>query len=209
MQHVVLLGDSIFDNAAYVEPGDEVIEKLAKHLPDGVKGSLLARDGSVISQVDAQLACLPPNASHLVVSVGGNDALLYADVLVEPAGSVAEALAKLRTVRDRFRADYQAMLKTVAGRRLPTALCTIYDAQFPDLEQRELAAVALAMLNDVITRNAVARRLPLIDLRIMFSDSNDYANEIEPSGPGGEKIAAAIVKLLSQHDFGGPTAVYA
>jgi hypothetical protein len=209
MPHVVLLGDSIFDNAAYVALGEAVIEGLARQLPAGLRASLLARDGAVIADVAPQLTGLPADASHLLVSVGGNDALLRAGVLEEPATSVADALAQLRSIRDRFRADYEAMLDAVLRPKLPTALCTIYEAQLPDIELRELAAVALTVLNDVITRNAVARRLPLIDLRVIFSRSSDYANAIEPSGQGGRKIAAAIVELLQRHDFRGPTAIYA
>jgi hypothetical protein len=209
MQHAVLLGDSIFDNAAYVAPGEEVIRKLKQQLPAGFQASLLARDGAVIADVATQLTGLPADATHLVVSVGGNDALLNAGILEESATSMADALTQLRSVRDGFRADYDAMLGAVLRQKLPTAICTIYDAQLPDLEQRELAAVALTVLNDVITRSAVTRRLPLIDLRVIFSHSSDYANAIEPSGQGGRKLAAAILELLQRHDFHGPAAFYA
>jgi hypothetical protein len=49
--HVVLLGDSIFDNGAYV-PGDpDVVTQLRGILPDGWKASLWAIDGAIISDV--------------------------------------------------------------------------------------------------------------------------------------------------------------
>ena len=35
MGHVILLGDSIFDNARYVPGGPSVIEQLRRALPDG------------------------------------------------------------------------------------------------------------------------------------------------------------------------------
>jgi hypothetical protein len=77
----------------------------------------------------------------------------------------------------------------------PTALCTFYDANYPAL-QGTVVRAALALFNDVITRAAFARGLPLIDLRLICSDPADYANPIEPSARGGEKIARAIAALL-------------
>ena len=65
-KHIVLLGDSIFDNAGYVDEGDSVIEQLATKLPNGVKSSLLAVDGDVTNDVYAQLENLPDDATHPV-----------------------------------------------------------------------------------------------------------------------------------------------
>jgi hypothetical protein len=66
----------------------------------------------------------------------------------------------------------------------------------------------LALFNDVITREAFARGLPLIDLRLVFSEGADFANPIEPSVQGGGKIAAAIMRLVLEHDFrGGRSAI--
>jgi hypothetical protein len=206
--NVVLLGDSIFANQAYVSRGEEVIEKVRSQLPAGFEVTLGARDGAVIGDMRGQFAQLPSDATHLVISVGGNDGLASIDVLAESAASVAEALAKIGGVRDRFATAYRTMLDGAARLGLPTAVCTIYDGQFPDLGQRRLANLALGVLNDVITRQAAARRLPILDLRVMFSDPGDYANPIEPSGRGGEKLARAISAILAEHDFAGPCVLY-
>jgi hypothetical protein len=75
MKHVVLAGDSIFDNAPYVGDGPEVIKQVQSPLlPMGWTATLKARDGDLIADVEGQIATLPMDASHLVVSVGGNDA---------------------------------------------------------------------------------------------------------------------------------------
>jgi hypothetical protein len=34
-----------------------------------------------------------------------------------------------------------------------------------------------------------------------MSEQEDYANPIEPSAKGGEKIARAVATLLTTHDF--------
>jgi GDSL-like Lipase/Acylhydrolase family len=201
MGHVVLLGDSIFDNAAYVAGGPDVVRQLQSRLPQGWRATLNAVDGSVIAGVGRQLEHLPPDASHLVLSVGGNDALGEAGVLEERAGSVAAALDRLSDIGDAFGRRYGAMLAAVRRHDLPTAVCTIYDARFPDQVRRRLAATALAVLNDRITRAAFANHLPVIDLRLVCSEDADFANPIEPSVRGGEKIAGAIAALLAEHDF--------
>jgi hypothetical protein len=196
-EHVVLLGDSVLDNGAYVAGGPDVVAQLRPLLPAGWRATLLAVDGAVTADVARQLGRLPPDASRLVVSVGGNDALGQAGVLDEGARSVAEALDRLAGIRERFWRNYAAMLDGVEARGVPAAVCTIYDGRLPDPRRRRLAAVALATLNDVITREAFARGLPLLDLRLLLNEDADYANPIEPSTRGGGKIAAAIAELVA------------
>lgn len=45
MTHLILLGDSIFDNAAYVGEQPDVIEQLRAKLPEGWNATLKAIDG--------------------------------------------------------------------------------------------------------------------------------------------------------------------
>jgi hypothetical protein len=196
MPHVVLLGDSVFDNAAYVRGSPDVVQQLRRGLPEGWEATLLAVDGHVTTDVPRQLSRLPDNATHLVVSVGGNDALRASGVIEHPVQSVAEAIDLLADVRERFQTAYSAMLDVVLAVGRPTALCTIYDPRYPDPQRRRLATTALALLNDVITREAFARRFTLIDLRVLCNEDADFANPIEPSVRGGQKIADAIAAFL-------------
>ncbi len=53
------------------------------------------------------------------------------------------------------------------------------------------------MFNDVIARAAFARSVALIDLRSICDEGEDYANPIEPSVRGGDKIASAIAGWAS------------
>ena len=75
MNHLVLLGDSILDNRAYVAGGPAVIDQVQKTVPAGWKASLLAVDGNTSVQVPDQLKRLPSDCTHLVLSAGGNDAI--------------------------------------------------------------------------------------------------------------------------------------
>jgi hypothetical protein len=201
MGHVVLLGDSIFDNAAYVRGGPDVVRQLRGKLPADWDSTLLAVDGAVTRDVHRQLSRLPGGASHLVVSAGGNDALGASFLLGQPAGTVAEALSLLETAQHRFAADYREMADAVASTGLPAAFCTVYDTP-PSSPDQRIVRTALAIFNDVITRAAFERGAGLVDLRLICDSDEDYANPIEPSVRGGNKIAAAIAAWASR---GNPT----
>jgi len=162
-------------------------------LPAGWRCTLAAVDGAMVGDVPHQLDRVARDATHLVVSVGGNDALRQEAVLREPARSVGEALARLAQVRDRFHQDYRAMLNAILPGALPTAVCTIYDLCFPDPMRQRLAIAGLALFNDVIIRDS-ARSQALIDLRLVCNQPEDLVNSIEPSVQGGGKIAAAIAR---------------
>ena len=156
--NVVLLGDSIFDNKAYVGDGPDVIKQLGAALPSGATATLAARDGSTTNDIAGQLAAMPKDATHLVVSVGGNNALQEKGLIEEKARSVAEVLDKLAKIKAAFRKSYAAMLDGVLARKLPTAICTIYEAHYPDPTTRAIAATGLSVFNDVISARGVLAR---------------------------------------------------
>ena len=186
----------------YVGGQPDVLTHLRSHLPHPWRVTLAAVDGAVAGDVQGQLVRVPADATRLVISVGGNDALRREGVFEEAVRSVGEGAAKLAEVRERFQRDYGAMLDAVLARGLPTALCTVYDPRFTDPLRQRLGVTGLALFNDVIIRAACAQGLPVLDLRLICDESADFANPIEPSGQGGGKIAAAVVQLLSEHDFG-------
>jgi hypothetical protein len=201
MSHVVLLGDSIFDNARYVPGGPSVIEHLRRSLPSGWRATLLAVDGSVASGVARQLERLPSDATHLVVSAGGNNALDHSSlILQETAGSFAEVLSRLAEVQNEFQEEYRAMLRMVLSQQKPVVVCTVYDA-IPDLAPAEKAG--LCLFNDVILREAFRAGVPVLDLRLVCTAASDYApsSPIEPSVSGGGKIARAVSRVVTGHDF--------
>ncbi|NIL97971.1 MAG: SGNH/GDSL hydrolase family protein [Planctomycetales bacterium] len=211
MCHVVLLGDSVFDNGVYVPGGPAVIEQLVWRLPEGWTASLLAVDGDVTRDVAGQLAGLPAAATHLVVSVGGNDALGYSGILNQPVSSSDRVFAQIAAIQQKFHTDYSRMLAAVLACGKPTMVCTIYD-QVPFADQQIARAVraALPVFNDVILRLAVRHRLPVIDLREICTEAADFStlSPIEPSKAGGAKIAAVLARAVTTYDFQAGTVVY-
>jgi hypothetical protein len=197
MSHLILLGDSIFDNGAYTGGGPDVIAQLRGALPAGWSATLCAVDGAQSHEVAEQLAGVPASATHLALSVGGNDALMASGLLDEPVYSSADALRLIGASVREFEERYRAAVDACLARRLPLVLCTIYHGAFPDADFRERVVVALAVFNDAIVRTALARGLDVIDLRAVCDSPQDYANPIEPSSVGGAKIARVVAAVVA------------
>jgi len=193
--HIALLGDSIFDNSSYTNGQPDVVSHLRTLLRPGWKASLLAVDGSTTADLPDQLKDITRDVSRVVVSIGGNDALLNADILILPVASTREALLLFGQRVATFEESYRRALAAVLKRVPDTTVCTVYNGNLPD-DQAPAARVALMLFNDVILRTAFHWRLSVIDLRLICSEPSDYANPIEPSGSGGEKIARAIWAML-------------
>lgn len=196
--HVILLGDSIFDNGPYVPAEmDTTSSHLRRCLPDGWRVKLLAVDGHLTRDVERQLPGLPQDASHLLVSAGGNDALQVAArwglLANQRFGAVARQLAGYQ---QQFRREYHAMLQAVLVHNLPTAVCTVYTA-VPGLPEEQVAA--LSYYNDVIVEEAARARVAVVDLRQVCEVEEDFSprSPIEPSSEGGRKIARALAGLVT------------
>jgi hypothetical protein len=191
-----LLGDSIFDNAAHTHGLPDVVTHLRHIVPPGTTATLLAVDGSTTADVvEKQIPRLPPDVTHAPVSMGGNDAILHADALDLPVASTHEALAMFGERAAAFEASYRITLDQITRRVVHVAVCTIYNANLPG-DEAALARVGLMMFNDAILRLAFERHLPVIDLRLVVVDPADYANSLEPSSRGAEKIAGSIAAAL-------------
>lgn len=195
--HLVLLGDSVFDNGAYTSGKPDVLARVRQVLPRGWKASLLARDGATTTGIAAQLAQLPSDATHLALSVGGNDALMHEKLLQAPAASMAQALGMLAGVVRDFESKYRKVIAACLAHSLPLVICTIYNGNFDDARYRELTRTAIALFDDAILRTAVENRLKVIELRLVCSQTQDYANRIEPSGIGAQKIARALAMAVT------------
>jgi hypothetical protein len=171
-------------------------------LPSVWSASLLAIDGSTTHNVPEQMERLPRQATHLVLSVEGNDALTYASRLGialfgDRGTSTENSLHALADIHDEFETHYRSAVDACLQAKLPLTICTIYNGCFPDQAYQRIASLALAVFNDVILNVAIEKSLPVIDLRSICSDPQDYANPIEPSSIGGDKIAQVIVAQVT------------
>lgn len=208
MVSVVLLGDSVFDNAAYVGDGPDVAAQLRAVLPSSSRVTLCAVDGTTTTDVGRQFDRVPSHATHLVLSLGGNDGLENADLLGPLAvGTMGEALDLLEERVSAFGQAYGWVLDALLDRDLPLTVCTIYDANLSGVEATR-AVTALAAFNDVILRAAFERGLPVLDLRQVCTGPEHYANPIEPGAQGGLEIARAIAAALGVTAQGNASVVF-
>jgi lysophospholipase L1-like esterase len=200
MKHIVLLGDSIFDNAGYVDAGDSVIDCLQVLLPPDYKATLLAVDGDITDDVYSQLDKLPTDTTYVFLSIGGNDALRIINVLNKSIPTVGDAMHVFSEIREGFTNKYKELISAIHNKVDKLFICTIHDS-IPDFEQRALTA--LAFYNEIILKQAIAKSLPILDLRILCNERKDYSpvSPIEPSKFGAKKIADSIYTIVLQHDF--------
>jgi lysophospholipase L1-like esterase len=196
-RRIILLGDSIIDNGAYVHPGEpDVGRQLQALLPDYsvIKRAL---DGAACEDVlNSQLADLE-STDCIILSVGGNDALQHIDLLEAATPTTAkDVLVRLCAIRQEFRQRYSSLLDRLAITRAPVMVLTVYNPCFDghgmDATYQRAGESAISIFNDVIQREAHCRSFNILELRTLFIDHTDYANPIEPSAIGGTKLAKAM-----------------
>ncbi|MBL4661467.1 MAG: SGNH/GDSL hydrolase family protein [Alcanivoracaceae bacterium] len=200
MNNIVLLGDSIFDNAEYVDQNDSVIEQLNASLSKDFKATLLAVDGNITSDVYNQLELLPDDTTHAFLSIGGNDALRVVNVLQQSSSTVGEAMEVFTEIRLDFQKRYRELITQIKQKVDQLTICTVHDC-IPDIEPRSLTA--LSLFNEIILKEAISIGTSIIDLRLLCNEKEDYSSisPIEPSGQGAKKIVEQIVKVIKEHDF--------
>jgi hypothetical protein len=200
--NVVLLGDSVLDNKAYVQAHEpDVRTQLAMLLGDAHEVTLCASNRSTTVDVLDQLDTIPEGATHLVVTMGGDnliDQLTYVDA---PASTTKESLIIMSALSEQFRKLYNESLQSILKLGIPTIACTMHDPHFDDDTILAVSVVALQVFNDCIYQEASQAGIPLIELRSICNKEADFANSIELSAVGGQKLADVIERVLESHDF--------
>jgi len=229
VKHLALIGDSILDNKLYSKRTRCVTEHLRAKLACGEWAvTNCAVDGAVIRDVYSQLGALPESCDLLVLSAGGNDGLQLLGSLQEEGITLGSLLRKISTIQKELRREYEGLISAVLQRGVPTVVCTVYRPCLRGGEGRScgrdwgegagfwskqlvatISLLGIKLLNRIIRQAARRHRLPLIDLASVFNHSRDYANPIEPSVWGGDKITENVLLVLKRHDFDRPRfAVY-
>lgn len=194
--HIVLMGDSILDNGHYTEGKPDVAQRLHSMLGGDRKVTLLASDGATTGSLGWQVRDLPADATHVVVSIGGNDANGERKILRDPElRTMRDALNDLSFMGEMFALSYEDAMMPLLEAGIPVTVCTIYDCDFGE-DEKYPARAALALFNDAILRFAFLHGLPVLDLRTVCTEPADYEMTIEPSATGGARIAAAIAAMV-------------
>lgn len=197
-KHIVLAGDSIFDNDGYVLGEAGVIEQMRKSIPTAWSAHKIAVDGDCIRHVRDQLENLPTNCTDLIVSVGGNDARQHTSLL-EQVRAPSDLLDLMSGPLKGFRVEYSEMLDALCKLSIKTHVCTIYTAvPFQDPIWRKYAPIAINAFNTIIVEEANSRTVPVFRLEEVCTQQEDFAeiSPIEPSAQGGQKIVDHILSTL-------------
>jgi len=198
--HVSLLGDSIIDNKVYVGEGELSVTEHLQHKSSSYF-TMIAVDGDTTKDVlDNQLDNLKESVSHIVLSIGGNDLLQNLHLLQDETSGMKFALEKCSELISQIQENYIKILEHLSQYDAKVLLCTVYEG---DLESDLLLAeydkagqVMLKMHNDTVYYLASKFEVDVLELRNIFTNKEDYANPIEPSHIGGEKLAKAIIQWL-------------
>lgn len=192
--HIVLLGDSVFDNAPYTAGGPAVIDHLRALIGPGKEATLLAVDGHRVADVWSQVRRSPSNGTHYFLSVGGNDALDCVELLNRPVRTAGEGLALLGEAVDGFADGYWHLLERLKPQVERLQICTIYNGNFG--AEAPILSSAVRLFNDAIQRAALDHALPVVELRDLLNRPEHYANPIEPGVEGGRVLAEEIMRRV-------------
>ena len=186
-KNIILIGDSIFKNNAYVPYGSSIEAQLKNCAP--TKELLcLAQDNSTIMDVYKQVEQIPEqyNASitNIFLSVGGNDILEnyvydYTD------------LDNMQTLNNSF-IEYKKLIKTIQS-KMPKATLVILDIYYPNNKRFKSFYPLISEWNNLIYEYAKNNNIQVIKISNTLTDVDDFSFAIEPSSIGGNKIVNELL----------------
>jgi len=205
MSYITLLGDSIIDNKTYVQKGElsvlEHLENISEY-----EYTQLAFDGdTTLNVLNGQL--LSPSiatSSHLVLSIGGNDLLQNLTFLYEgPVDKINDAVAGVQQyIFKPLEQRFETIIEKLSSHRANLLLCTVYEGDLGRTDEfrdvLDSSKIMVSSFNDTVYKTASKYNADVLELRHIFTSPEDYANPIEPSHVGGEKLAQAITDWIQK-----------
>lgn len=182
-KHIVLIGDSILNNSAYVAKNKSVPE-LLKSKMKSKDVTNVAQDGATIADLYGQLDKVPldlnsPDTS-VFISTGGNDILNKKIKLND---------SKLTKLVD----NYMAFLKALRV-KLGSAKIHVINLYLPSNPRYESYKLTVDKWNTSLNErsNTVGELYNVVDIHSKLNSAGDFVYDIEPSETGSVKIADAI-----------------
>lgn len=184
---IVLIGDSMLNNSAYVLDKQSIPDILSNEL----KGNTVynfAKDGSTISdcytQLDKISSELNNSNTFIFLSCGGNNILNTLD---------KRDLTAITTLFD----NYIELIKSIKT-RVSNAQIYVLNLYFPASNRYSSYHSAIEKWNKLLKDNASVLGYKLIQTNNLLVLEDDFVYNIEPSFKGGQKIATAIVSSLNE-----------
>ena len=205
MTSITLLGDSIIDNKTYVQQQEYSV---LEHLQNISKYEFLqfAYDGdTTVNVLERQLQSQEvAKSSHLVLSIGGNDLLQNILFLHEgPIENINKALSDVhKQILKPLEQRFETIVEKLSSHRANLLLCTVYEGDLGRTDEfrdvLDSSKIMVSSFNDTVYKTASKYNADVLELRHIFTLSEDYANPIEPSHVGGEKLAQAIMDWIQK-----------
>lgn len=179
--NIILIGDSVLNNAAYVPPGKAVLDYL-KQKTNNVFN--FAKDGSTIQDAIDQILNIPPNFnnsnSYFFISVGGNDILNLRNMLTN--SEIDVLFSKYIQLIDTIKLKFGGVNINVCNLYLPS------DPRYLNYKP------SIDYWNQLIQKNSnrIGAMYNVVDLFNLLNTPNDFIYGIEPSKDGSVKIANII-----------------
>lgn len=199
-----LLGDSIIDNKSYVQHGEFSVLEHLEHQSD-LEFQQLAYDGHTTENVLSGQILSPTvqTSSHLVLSIGGNDLLYNIPFLYEgPIENINGAIAGVQQyIFNPLQQRYETIVEKLSSHRANLLLCTVYEGDLGRSDEYrdvlDSSKTMVSSFNDIVYKTASKFDADVLELRHIFTSPEDYANPIEPSHIGGEKLAHEIIHWIN------------
>ena len=205
MSYITLLGDSIIDNKTYVQKGELAVLEHLENISE-YEYTQLAFDGdTTLNVLNGQL--LSPTiatSSHLVLSIGGNDLLQNLSFLYEgPVDKINDAVAGVQQyIFKPLEQRFETIIQRLSSHRANLLLCTVYEGDLGRTDEfrdvLDSSKIMVSSFNDTVYKTASKYNADVLELRHIFTSPEDYANPIEPSHIGGEKLAQAITDWIQK-----------
>ena len=189
---IVVLGDSVFDNRSYVSTTSSIPYLLNEH--EYLNAKVYAMDGAKIENINKQLQqslkAIDNNEQTLFISIGGNNILTYKD---SNTSNTKEEQKKITNFVDTIFGDYRNILKNYDF-KCNIVLCNIY---VPYNKKNSVYEKCIHLWNKKLLAYAENNNYKVMRLDNLLYKKEDFADNLEPSKLGGEKIVKHMVSFVN------------
>jgi hypothetical protein len=189
---IIVLGDSVFDNRSYVSTTSSIPYLLNEH--EYLNAQVYAMDGAKIENINKQLQqslkAIDNNEQTLFISIGGNNILTYKD---SNSSNTKEEQKKITNFVDTIFGDYRNILKNYDF-KCNIVLCNIY---VPYNKKNSVYEKCIHLWNTKLLAYAENNNYKVMKLDKLLYKKEDFADNLEPSKLGGEKIVKHMVSFIN------------
>jgi len=202
LKKISLLGDSVIDNKSYVQYGQNSVLEHLESLSNYTYQQTAVDGDTTHDMLNSQMFSSEiENSSNIVLSIGGNDLLQSIHLMFEDNSSINDSISGFQNfIFKPLEKRFETIVETLSSHGAKLLLCTVYEGdlgrtnEFRDV--LDSSKIMVSAFNDIVYKTAKKFGSDVLELRHIFTSSEDYANPIEPSHIGGEKLAKAIIKWV-------------